>query len=343
MNNRVKIFMESASQMGVGKPELEALTKLFKVCLESALEDEDNIDLYEDDLDEDGEDASSLTDHTKSSWDEEDEMDELNPDEETLNTPVESTVGTKLANAYIQYAPKLLARKMCTPANVGSLHAFITWLLTKFKDYDYKSYLNNAVDSPSYDTERMDDMLYLVDMGSPVVQLLTDINNTFGDTLKQATLTNETSIFTAARAINDFISETFSQPDVKNEPADPNIIVAEKFYDVGSDIDAGDPNEKKEKLGADKAETTSSPDKFDADADMDIIDKAVDAFIKFTPTIGMSDREAANFNKPIDKETKKKLKTAATKRGEVSKMYNGDVVDANAWKKADEDDLWADL
>ena len=46
MNERVKIFMESASQMGVGKPELEALTKLFKVCLESALmlDDEQNLD-----------------------------------------------------------------------------------------------------------------------------------------------------------------------------------------------------------------------------------------------------------------------------------------------------------
>lgn len=355
MNNRVKIFMESASQMGVGKPELEALTKLFKVCLESALEDEDNIDLYEDDLDEDGEDASSLTDHMKPRWDEEDE----DNFDQTQTEPLESTLGTKLANAYVQISPKLIDKNMCSADEIDNLSKFIDWLIKAYKKFNPEEYMEKVAAKyqrrKSYDTDRMDKILDVVNLGSRVVQLLTEIKNTFSDELTNATFTNEASVFPVAKDINAFMADKFNtgSDDLASEQADQSIIYDDSgFRDVDAEEEKANPNKEKaltdEEIrqinnSAKKPTQDTSPDTFSPDEEIDTVENAVIDFVNFVPTINLSDSEVADFNKPVKKETKKKLKTAADKRGEVRKMYNGDVVDANTWKKADEDDLWADL
>lgn len=355
MNERVKIFMESASQMGVGKPELEALTKLFNVCLESALEDEDNIDLYEDDVDEDGQDASSLTDHMKPRWGEEDEDDF----DQTQAEPIESTLGTKLANAYVQIAPKLIDKNMCSVDEIDNLSKFIDWLIKAYKKFNPEEYMDKVAAKyqrrKSYDTDRMDKILDVVSLGSRVVQLLTEIKNTFSDELANATFTNEASVFPVAKDINTFMAEKFNpgSDDLTAEQADQSILYDDSgFRDVDAEEERANPNKEKaltdEEIrqinNAPKKNTQdTSPDTFSPDEEIDTVENSVIDFVNIIPTIGLSDSEAADFNKPVKKETKKKLKTAADKRGEVRKMYNGDVVDANAWKKSDEDDLWADL
>ena len=355
MNERVKIFMESASQMGVGKPELEALTKLFKVCLESALEDEDNIDLYEDDVDEDGQDASSLTDHMKPRWDEEDEDDF----DQTQAEPLESTLGTKLANAYVQIAPKLIDKNMCSVDEIDNLSKFIDWLIKAYKKFNPEEYMEKVAVKyqrrKSYDTDRMDKILDVVNLGSRVVQLLTEIKNTFSDEIRNATFTNEASVFPVAKDINAFMAEKFDtgSDDLASEQADQSIIYDDSgFRDVDAEEEKANPNKEKaltdEEIrqinnSAKKPTQDTAPDTFSPDEEIDTVENAVIDFVNFVPTINLSDSEVADFNKPVKKETKKKFKTATDKRGEVRKMYNGDVVDANAWKKTDEDDLWSDL
>lgn len=355
MNDRVKIFMESASQMGVGKQELEALTKLFKVCLESALEDEDNIDLYEDDVDEDGQDASSLTDHMKPRWNEEDEDDF----DQAQTEPLESALGTKLAHAYVQIAPKLIDNNKCSADELGNLSKFIDWIIKAYRKFNPEEYMERVASQyqrrKSYDTDRMDKILNVISLGSRVIQLLTEIKTTFSDELTNATFTNEASVFPVAKDINAFMAEKFNtgSDEFDAEQADQSIIYDDSgFRDVDAEEERANPNKEKaltdEEIrqinsAAKKTNQDTSPDTFSPDEEIDTVEDAVIDFVNFVPTIGLSDSEAADFNKPVKKETKEKLKTAAAIRGEVRKKYSGDVVDANDWKKADEDDLWADL
>lgn len=390
MNERVKIFMESASQMGVGKPELEALTKLFKVCLESALmlDDEQNIeydtdttgfDFSEDDYDsEDDDERPSKYD---SEYDDIDDLDTRLPGERRdslktdksiwrdddigLNAPpeqrdnikYESNVGTSLANAYINFAPKLLDRNICTAKDADNMANFIDWLIKAYNKFDPREYMAKIADQfdrkKSYDTDRLDKIVNVASLGPHVVQLLTEIKNTFSDELATAAFTNEASVFPVAKDINTFISDKFNtdSDDLDAEQADQSIVFDDSgFRDVDAEEEKANPNKEKaltdeevRQMNNAAKKTSPKPLYEDESLDSDTVENAIIDFVNVVPTIGLSDKELAEFNKPVKKETKKKLKTAAAKRGEVSKMYNGDVVDAKAWKKSDEDDLWADL
>lgn len=371
MNNRVKIFMESASQMGVGKPELEALTKLFKVCLESALEDEESPDYYDSDTREldiseyginPSDDATEDIDigdqfDLYSHPDIKDEMNEFNPDEETLNTPVESTAGTTLTDSYIKAATNLLDSNQCNPSDMSNLGNFIDWLIKKFNSFDSRKYMEQAESMTkdrkhyNYDSDRMDKCLNVIEHGTSVVQLLRDIKEKFGKQLDDATITNETSLFAVAKGINDFVAERFAgiAEDIDSQ-SDNNVVTYEKgFYNTDDDSREATTSELRDAPKTQVSDDTNNKtdgnptDNFPADWEVEEVDKAIADFVNFIPSSNLSDKDAAKFNKPVKKEAKKKLKTVASKRGEVSKMYNGDVVDANAWKKADEDDLWADL
>lgn len=392
MNERVKIFMESASQMGVAKPELEALTKLFKVCLESALEDEESPDYdtdtsgydfseddyyteegnkrpskYDDEYDDVDEPDTRLSGERrdalkidKSIWRDDDiGFNEL--PEQTENIKYESNVGTSLANGYIKFAPKLLDRNLCTAEDADNMVNFIDWLIKAYKKFDPREYMDKIADQyekrKTYDTDRVDKILNVSSFGPHVIQLLTEIKNTFSDELETAAFTNEASIFPVAKDINAFISDKFNRDSDKAnaEQLDQSVVFDDSgFRDVDAEEEKRNPN--KEKALTDEEirqmnnaakkntqDTSTKPLYEDETLDADTVEKAVIDFVNFVPTIGLSDSEAAEFDKPVEKKTKKKLKTAAAKRGEVRKMYNGDVVDANAWKKADEDDLWADL
>lgn len=390
MNERVKIFMESASQMGVGKPELEALTKLFKVCLESALmlDDEQNLeydtdttgfDFSEDDYDsEDNNERPSMYD---SEYDDVDDLDTRLPGErrDTLKTDksiwrdddigfnappeqrdnikYESNVGTSLANAYINFAPKLLDRNICTAKDADNMANFIDWLIKAYNKFNPREYMAKIADQfdrkKSYDTDRLDKIVNVASLGPHVVQLLTEIKNTFSDELATAAFTNEASVFPVAKDINTFISDKFNtdSEDLDAEQADQSIVFDDSgFRDVDAEEEKANPNKEKaltdeevRQMNNAAKKTSPKPLYEDETLDSDTVENAVIDFVNVVPTIGLSDKELADFNKPVKKGTKKKLKTAAAKRGEVSKMYNGDVVDANSWKKADEDDLWADL
>lgn len=390
MNERVKIFMESASQMGVGKPELEALTKLFKVCLESALmlDDEQNLDYDTDttgfDFSEDDYDSED-NDERPSKYDSEyDDIDDLDtrlpgerrdslktdksiwrdddiglnaPPEQRDNIKYESNVGTSLADAYINFAPKLLDRNLCNAKDTENMANFIDWLIKAYNKFNPREYMAKIADQfdrkKSYDTDRLDKIVNVASLGPHVVQLLTEIKNTFSDELATAAFTNEASVFPVAKDINTFISDKFNtdSDDLDAEQADQSIVFDDSgFRDVDAEEEKANPNKEKaltaeevRQMNNAAKKTSPKPLYEDESLDSDTVENAVIDFINVVPTIGLSDKELAEFNKPVKKETKKNLKTAAAKRGEVSKMYNGDVVDAKAWKKSDEDDLWADL
>lgn len=357
--------MESASQLGVGKPELEALTNLFKVCLESALEDEANLDDYPDTdnldgtfIDEDGEDASTLTDHSTTYYD--DDVNEYDYLGKKIRAD-KSTLGTTLTNAYIQLAPKLLDRGMCKVDDIDNLATFIDWLLKQYNEkFDKNTALEPFSRNPSYKEDRIDEVVNVIDKGDKVAQLLKEIKDTFSQELSNASITNEQTIFPVAGSINDFITNKFDNATddehLNAEQIDQNVITTEGgFVDIDNDIDhIGDPTEEQLRMAAEakrasndarnkKSTSDTQDDSFKDDESLTTVEDAVNDFLHVIPTVSLSYSEVADFNKPVKKETKKKLKTVAAKRGEVRKMYNGDVVDANDWKNPDEDDLWADL
>lgn len=174
MTNRLKLFTESVSQMDIGPAEVSALTKLFKVCLESALmlDDEENkeydtdtagFDFSEDDYytgdknerpsmyDSEYEDVTEpdttlpgerRDDFKKdqSIW-RDDDIGLNTPPEQTGDIDYESNVGTSLANAYIKFAPKLLDRNLCTAEDTDNMGKFIDWLIRKFNSIDASNYM----------------------------------------------------------------------------------------------------------------------------------------------------------------------------------------------------------
>lgn len=277
MTNRTKIFTESVSQLGVGKPELEALTRLFKVCLESALEDNDEEDYSEDgfmrnafDSDEDNADASTLISAT--SFGKEDLPDDISKDEtspfdypidwenndneddnENDNTPIEAfnaTAGTNLTKAYTLLAPKLLAKGCCNAINIDNLHEFINWLLSVFETkFDSDTALNIFTKDTKYDANRMDKVINVIDNGKKAAQLLSEINTTLNDVLVNATLNNRKAISNAAGKINDYIVKRFDHAAADADAAeqrDPNVITkwdGVGFVDIDRDVDHIDPNE----------------------------------------------------------------------------------------------------
>lgn len=292
MTNRTKIFTESVSQLGVGKPELEALTRLFKVCLESALEEDDEEDYSEDgfirnafDSDEDNTDATTLISAT--SFGKEDLPDDVSKDEtspfdypidwenndnvdddDNDNNPIEAfnaTAGTNLTKAYTLLAPKLLAKGCCNAINIDNLHEFINWLIYVFENkFDSDTALNIFTQDTKYDANRMDKVINVIDNGKKTAQLLSEINTTLKDALVNATLNNRKAISNAAGQINDYIVKRFdhaaSDSQMTAEQRDPNVITkwdGVGFVDIDRDVDHIDPNE----APASQAEISSKLDK----------------------------------------------------------------------------------
>ncbi len=292
MTNRTKIFTESVSQLGVGKPELEALTRLFKVCLESALEEDDEEDYSEDgfirnafDSDEDNTDATTLISAT--SFGKEDLPDDVSKDEtspfdypldwenndnvdddDNDNNPIEAfnaTAGTNLTKAYTLLAPKLLAKGCCNAINIDNLHEFINWLLSVFENkFDSDTALNIFTQDTKYDANRMDKVVNVIYNGKKTAQLLSEINTALKDALVNATLNNSKAISNAASQINDYIVKRFdhaaSDSQMTAEQRDPNVITkwdGVGFVDIDRDVDHIDPNE----APASQAEISSKLDK----------------------------------------------------------------------------------
>jgi len=292
MTNRTKIFTESVSQLGVGKPELEALTRLFKVCLESALEEDDEEDYSEDgfirnafDSDEDNTDATTLISATSFGkedlpdgiskeetspfdypldWENNDNVD----DDDNDNNPIEAfnaTAGTNLTKAYTLLAPKLLAKGCCNAINIDNLHEFINWLLSVFENkFDSDTALNIFTQDTKYDANRMDKVVNVIYNGKKTAQLLSEINTALKDALVNATLNNSKAISNAAGQINDYIVKRFdhaaSDSQMTAEQRDPNVITkwdGVGFVDIDRDVDHIDPNE----APASQAEISSKLDK----------------------------------------------------------------------------------
>ena len=278
MTNLSKIFTESVSQLGVGKPELEALTRLFKVCLESALEEDDEEDYSEDgfirnafDSDEDNTDATTLISAT--SFGKEDLPDDISKEEtspfdypldwenndnvddnDNDNTPIEAfnaTAGTNLTKAYSLLAPKLLANGCCDANNIDNLHEFINWLLSVFETkFKSDTALNTFAKDTKYDANRMDKVVNVIYNGKKTAQLLLEINTALKDVLVKATLNDSKAISNAAGQINDYIVKRFdhaaSDKQMSAEQRDPNVITkwdGVGFVDIDRDVDHVDPNE----------------------------------------------------------------------------------------------------
>ena len=364
MTNRTKIFTESVSQLGVGKPELEALTRLFKVCLESALEDNDEEDYSEDgfmrnafDSDEDNADASTLISAT--SFGKEDLPDDISKDEtspfdypidwenndneddnENDNTPIEAfnaTAGTNLTKAYTLLAPKLLAKGCCNAINIDNLHEFINWLLSVFETkFDSDTALNIFTKDTKYDANRMYKVINVIDNGKKTAQLLSEINTTLKDVLVNATLNNRKAISNAAGKINDYIVKRFDSLDLDG--------ICTGSVDIDRDVDHIDPNEApasqdeiNSKFDKKKTAKQSDPAIFKEDSDIDEIDKALNAFISVIPTTGLDTDAAESFNKPLDKALIDTAKDMAEKRASLMKNHAGNIVDSSVLNYDDDD------
>jgi hypothetical protein len=356
--------------MGVQKPELEALTKLFKVCLENAIGLYDDLDsdeaYYEDDnendltidnedesIDDDifhagGVDASTLADNLseRTTPDPADDIAEFE-DEIPETKRTESTAGTTLADAYVKVAPKLLDRNLCKPSDIDNMGKFIDWLINKFNSFDSDKYMRQAESIAgrrnSYNTDRMDKCLSVIGSGTYVVQLLNDIAAAFHDKLRQATLSSESSIFSLAKDINNFVANQF------DATVTSDISTYEKgFYDT-SDDDSHEATPE-ERMAAEKmlenpsakdTKQKSNVDRFSSDTTVESVDTSLADFVSFIPSSDMSDRDAADFNKPISKEKKKRAKLLTNQRAAFANAHKGDVVETSSLDVGD--DPWADL
>jgi len=377
MTNRLKLFTESVAQMGVQKPELEALTKLFKVCLENAIglyddldsdeayyedDNENNLNIdnddesTDDDIDANGVDASTLADNLseRTTPDPADDIAELEDDIPEPNR-TESTAGTTLADAYIKVAPKLLDRNLCKPSDIDNMAKFIDWLISKFNSFDSDKYMRQAEALAgrrrnSYNTDRMDKCLSVIGSGTYVVQLLKDIAAAFHDKLRVATLSSESSIFSVAKDINDFVSERFGGSDTSDlsATADENVVTYGKgFYNIDDDSHEATPEER---MAADKmmenpsakdTQPKSDVDSFSPDTTVESVDTTLADFVSFIPSSDMSDRDAADFDKPLSKEKKKRAKLLTNQRAAFANAHRGDVVETSSLDAGD--DPWADL
>lgn len=363
MSNRIQIFVESVAQMGVGKTELEALTQMCKVFLESALEDEANPFDYPDDdnddedvRDEDGEDASTLTDHSKTYYD--DEVNEYYDTDEKIRSD-KSTLGTTLTNAYIQLAPKLLDHDMCKVGDIDNLSNFIDWLLKKYnEEFDKNTALDPFTKNPSYKEERINEVVNVIDKGDKVAQLLKEIKDTFSQDLANASITNEQTIFPVAGDINDFITKKFDNSTddehLNAEQIDQNVITREGgFVDIDNDIDhIGDPTEEQLRMAAEakrtsndarnkKSASDTQTDSFNDDESLTTVEDAVNDFLHVIPTVGLSESEVDAFNRESGKTKKEATKKLAGRRADFTKKHKGKVIEASALN--DDDDPWAGL
>lgn len=357
MTNKIQLFTESVSHMGIAKPELEVLTDLAKACLESALSDnydEDNPEYDSDfniiDGNEEYTDAESMPDpdtdfDTMTRGEERDEIEMDRYGQEKIDAPSspkevhESTVGTKLTNTYVQVAPKLLDSGKCDPSDVDNLYSFINWIINKFNDFDAEQYLNEKYTSNSYDEARLDKTLSVIDVGPAVVQLLEEIKDKYQSELESASLTNDSAVFSIAKDLNFFVGDMFNNfaddAELDAEQEDTSIGFNDEggFIDndkVDAMIDARDGEEvEDEPTTTDEGETTE--DKvlgFPNDSTLDEVEKAVNDFIEFVPTIGLSDSEATELTTVVDDTKKKQAKKVANRRAELMTQSNGAAIES---------------
>ena len=355
MTNKIKLFIESVSHMGIPTPECAALTDLAKACLESALYDnydEENPE-YDNDLNiidgkEDNDDVESLPDPdtdfdtlTRSEERDNLEMDRYRQDDvnaiphEEIH---ESTVGTKLANTYIQIAPKLLDSGKCGPGDMDSLSKFIDWIINKFNEFNPEKYLATQYTSDSYDESRLDKTVNVIDVGPAVVQLLDVIKEKFQTELDMASLTNEKGVFSVAKDINFFVGDMFNNfaydSELNTEQEDTSIGISETgFIDdekIDAMIDAQDGEELEDKpTPTDEGKPTEdNKSGFPEDTDIETVEKAVNDFIEFVPTIGLTDREAEDLTNVVDDDKKAKAKKIANRRAEIMRQSKGAAIES---------------
>lgn len=355
MTSKIKLFTESVSQMGIPTPECEVLTDLAKACLESALYDnydEENPE-YDNDLNiidgkEDDEDVESMPDPdtdfdtlTRGEERENIEMDRYR--QEDVNAIPheeihESTVGTKLANTYIQIAPKLLDSGKCGPSDMDNLSKFIDWIINKFNEFNPEEYIAAKYTSTSYDESRLDKTVNVIDVGPAVVQLLGVIKEEFQAELDSASLTNEKGVFSVAKDINFFVGDMFNNfaddAEFNTEQEDTSIGISDTgFIDdekIDAMIDAQDGEEvADEPTPTDEGETTEeNKSGFPEDTDLDTVEKAVNDFIEFVPTIGLTDSEADDLTKVVDDDKKVKAKKVANRRAEIMRQSKGAAIES---------------
>jgi hypothetical protein len=358
MTNKIQLFTESVSQMGIPTPECKVLTDLAKACLESALYDnydEENPE-YDNDLNiidgkEEADDVESMPDpdtdfDTLTRGEERDDIELDRYRQENIDAPVaqkevhESTVGTKLANTYIQVAPKLLDSGKCTPSDVDNLYSFIDWIINQFNDFNPEEYLSDKYTSNSYDESRLDKTLSVIDVGPAVVQLLEEIKDKYQSELESASLTNESAVFSIAKDLNFFVGDMFNNfaddAELNAEQEDTSIGINDKgFIDdekVDAMIDARDGEEvEDEPTPTDEGEIETTEDKtlgFPNDTKLEEVEKAVNDFIEFVPTIGLSDSEATALTTVVDDTKKKQAKKMANKRAEIMTQSNGAAIES---------------
>lgn len=367
MTNKIQLFTESVSHMGIPTPECEVLTDLAKACLESALSDnydEENPE-YDNDLNiidgnEEYTDIESMPDpdtdfDTLTRGEERDDIEMDRYRQENIGAPIsqkevhESTVGTKLANTYVQVAPKLLASGKCEPSDVDNLYSFINWIINKFNEFNPETYLAEKYTSKSYDESRLDKTLSVIDVGPAVVQLLEEIKDKYQSELESASLTNESAVFSIAKDLNFFVGDMF------NNFADDAELDAEQedtsigFNDEGGFIDNDKVDAKIDELEGEEVEDeptntnegTPTEDNtlgFPNDSKLDEVEKAVNDFIEFVPTIGLSDSEATQLTTVVDDTKKKQAKKVANRRAEIMTQSNGAAIESgrrrsNPWAK----------
>lgn len=256
MTNRLKLFTESVSKMDIGPAEVSALTKLFKVCLESALmlDDEENkeydtdtagYDFSEDDYyTGDKDERPSKYDSEYDNVDDPDttlpgeRRDELKkdqsiwrdddfglntPSEQTENIDYESNVGTSLANAYIKFAPKLLDKNLCTAEDTDNMGKFIDWLIKKFNSIDASNYMQRFVNMYSPENKSRSKTKKILGDGGELDKAL----DFFSKGQPVITLLKEIK-----KALRDKLSKaSLSKASLSNDPSDDSSI-----FSVAKDI-----------------------------------------------------------------------------------------------------------
>lgn len=356
MTNKIQLFTESVSHMGIPTAECEVLTDLANACLESALYDnydEENPE-YDNDLNiidgkEEAEDVESMPDpdtdfDTLTRGEERDDMELDRYRQEQIDAPIsqkevhESTVGTKLANTYVQVAPKLLDSGKCSPSDVDNLYSFINWIINKFNDFNPEQYLSEKYTSNSYDESRLDKTLSVIDVGPAVVQLLDVIKDKYQSELESASLTNESAVFSIAKDLNFFVGDMFNNfaddTELDAEQEDTSIGISDEgFIDdekIDAMIDEQDGEEvEDEPTNTDEGETTEDKTlSFPKDSNLDEVEKAVNDFIEFVPTIGLSDSEATELTTKVDDTKKKQAKKMANRRAEIMSQANGAAIES---------------
>lgn len=355
MTNKIQLFTESVTKMGIPTPECEALTDLLKACLESALYDnydEDNPE-YDDELNiidgkEDAENIESMPDpdtdfDTLTRGEERDNIEMNRYHQDDVNAIPheeihESTLGTKLANTYIQIAPKLLDSGKCGPSDMDSLYKFINWIINKFNEFNPKDYLAARYTSDSYDESRLDKTLNVIDVGPAVVQLLDVIKEEFHSELESASLTNEKGLFSVAKDINFFVGDMFNNfaddAEFNTEQEDTSIGINEKGFIDDEKIDAmidaqdGDEADDEPTTTDDGEPADEKKSGFPEDTNIETVEKAVNDFIEFVPTIDLTDAEAEDFTKVVDYDKKAKAKKVAARRAEIMTQSKGAAIES---------------